>query len=117
MTEALLVASGGALGALARFATGRLLGHRGGRHRGLPLATFLVNLAGAAALGALNGAGLAGDPRRLLVDGFLGAFTTWSTFLNEGVGTRWRPLYLTGTLALGVAGYAAGRLVAVTLPH
>ena len=109
--ETLLVGLGGSLGALSRFWVGRWTAHRGGHHRGLPLATFLINLSGAAALGVLNGFGLEGDFRRLLADGFLGAYTTYSTFLCEGVGKRWRPLYLVGTLALGVAGYVAGKLL------
>ncbi len=107
----LLVGLGGALGALARFGIGRWVAHRHGRHR-FPVGTFLVNLTGAAALGVLHGLGAAGDAALLLADGFLGAYTTYSTFLSEGVGTRWRPLYLIGTLALGAAGYVAARLLA-----
>lgn len=110
--EMWLVGLGGSLGALARFFFGRFVAHRHGRHRGLPLATFLINLTGAAALGVVNGLGVSGDARLLLADGFLGAYTTYSTFLSEGVGKRWRPLYLVGTLGLGIAGYAAGRIFA-----
>jgi fluoride exporter len=108
--DVLLVGFGGALGALARFFLGRLLAHVGGHHRGLPLATFAINLTGAAALGALHGLGVAGDARLLLADGFLGAYTTWSTLLNEGIGRKWRAIYLVGTLALGVGAYLGVRL-------
>ncbi len=107
--DLLLVGLGGSLGALARFFLGRLLAHVGGHHRGLPVATFAINLTGAAALGALHGLGTAGDARLLLADGFLGAYTTWSTFLNEGIGRKWRAAYLVGTLALGVGAYLAAR--------
>jgi CrcB protein len=109
--EMLLVGLGGSLGALARFFVGRLVAHRPSHHRGLPLATFLINLTGAAALGVVNGLGASGDARLLLADGFLGAYTTYSTFLSEGIGKRWRPIYLVGTLTLGVCGYAAARIL------
>lgn len=108
--DLLLIGLGGSLGALARFFLGRLLAHVRGHHRGLPVATFAINLTGAAALGALHGLGVAGDARLLLADGFLGAYTTWSTFLNEGIGRRWRAIYLVGTLALGVGAYLVARL-------
>jgi fluoride exporter len=85
MTLGLFVATvlAGSLGALARAAVGLLLGGRG---------TLAVNLAGAFGLGLLWGAADALRSDWLVVagTGFLGAFTTFSTWMVELHG-RWRP--------------------------
>jgi CrcB protein len=77
----LVVAAGGALGSLARYAVAVALPH--GRS-GLPVGTLLVNLAGCFLLGLLVGA--RPDARWLrpfLGTGVLGGFTTFSTFALE----------------------------------
>lgn len=84
MTKVLLVALGGAVGAVARYLiseqTVRLLGS------GWPYATLMVNVVGGLAMGLLFGwlAGLcAADQERwrlLLAVGLLGGFTTFSAF-------------------------------------
>lgn len=78
--DALLVAAGGALGAVARFAISQ------GLRTSFPWATTAVNLAGSFLLGFFL---LPGDwnegPRLLVGVGFLGAFTTLSTFSVETV--------------------------------
>lgn len=86
-----LVALGGFVGALARYAVSRLLP---GSPDGFPVATFVTNLSGALLLGLLV-AVLARDPsgredgrsvgraRLLLGTGLLGAFTTYSTLAVE----------------------------------
>jgi CrcB protein len=53
-----------------------------------------VNIVGAFALGVLVGAVLGADARRLLGDGLLGAFTTFSTWAFEShrLGEDGRPL-------------------------
>ncbi len=76
--------------------------------RGSVRGTLLVNLGGALALGLLAGAGLDGDARLLLGGGFLGAFTTFSTWVDQG---RRSPLLLGGALVLGLGAVALGRLV------
>lgn len=78
-----LIAFGGAAGAVARF----VLASAGQRltDSNFPLGTLIVNVAGCAAIG-VAAAVLAGpsfgreDQRLLLVVGFLGAFTTFSAF-------------------------------------
>lgn len=50
-----------------------------------PLATLVVNLTGAFALGLLVGTGVGEMWQRLIGTGFLGAFTTFSTFSLENV--------------------------------
>ena len=84
MGKALLaVGTGGALGAIARYlvfiATVHLLG------RGFPFGTALVNILGSFIMGFLVEAtalawNISTETRLFLVVGFLGAFTTFSTF-------------------------------------
>ncbi len=84
-----LVALGGAVGALARYALTTILP----APQGWPLPTLLINLAGAFALGALlEGLSRSGPDAgrlrvvRLLVGtGFMGAFTTYSTLALDAV--------------------------------
>jgi len=79
----LSIAIGGALGATARYGVGtlaiRFLGY------GYPYGTFIVNILGSFLMGLLiETMALKWSPppeiRSLLVTGFLGAFTTFSTF-------------------------------------
>jgi CrcB protein len=84
---ALLVAVGGALGALCRAASYLAVSRLG---FALPWGTLAVNGLGAFAIGWFFGAGLekvalGEDLRLLVVVGFLGALTTFSTFSKEAV--------------------------------
>ena len=89
MTQALLVALGGSIGALARYKlSGLILSHAAGWK--FPIGTFAVNVSGCLAAGIL--AGLAekhdlfgGDARLFLFTGLLGGFTTFSAFGLETV--------------------------------
>ncbi|MGB7860799.1 MAG: CrcB family protein [Acidimicrobiia bacterium] len=78
MTTALLVAAGGAVGSLARYALAGVI-----NLRGHPWGTIVVNLLGSFILGVLLGMwGFKADaPTRVAVAvGILGGFTTFSTF-------------------------------------
>lgn len=80
MQSFLLVALGGALGASARYGVGRWIVEQG--HTGLPWGTWVVNLLGCFLIG-LALPFLAQESHKghlLLLVGFLGAFTTFSTF-------------------------------------
>jgi len=86
LSSVVLVAVGGAVGALLRYglasATERMIGDD------LPGGTLLVNVAGCAALGVIaglvHGRGELSEPVRLLVIvGILGSLTTFSTFAGD----------------------------------
>lgn len=78
----LLVALGGAAGAVARYGAGRWIGPAA--RGGFPWATFAVNLAGSLLLGIIVARVPPDDPRRLLLAvGFCGGLTTFSTFGYE----------------------------------
>jgi CrcB protein len=103
------VAGGGVLGALARYGLGLVIPAPGG----WPLATLVINLTGALALGALleglsrrgPDAGSRRVLRLALGTGFLGAYTTYSTLAVDAV-----HLFAAGT-APAAMGYLAARLV------
>ncbi len=87
MTTLLLVALGSALGAPARYLLDRLIQ---GRHdRVLPWGTWTINVTGSFLLGLLFGlASRSGWDGRMLAaagTGFLGSYTTFSTFTWETV--------------------------------
>lgn len=76
----LWVAIGGFFGAMARFKISGLL-----NKRFFPWGTFLINVSGSFLLGLLIGADITGGWQLLLGTGFMGAFTTFSTFHLEAV--------------------------------
>ena len=120
-----LIAAGGAAGAVTRYLVDTFVAERFAG--AFPLGTLVVNLSGAFALGilfalAIERAVLPSDIRAPLMIGFLGAYTTFSTLVLES----WRLVEdgalvlalanLAGSVALGmvavVAGLAIGRLLA-----
>lgn len=115
MTVALL-AAGGALGALARYGVATWVQRRTGP--GFPWGTLVVNVLGSFALGVVF-ASVADHPWRPMVvtfvaTGFLGDFTTFSTFAYEaaalGHARAWGRMtaYLVVSVAGTVAAVAAG---------
>ncbi len=112
MNKVLAVGLGSAFGGVARYGLGVVLA--GVQPAGLPLATFLVNLTGSAAFGYLFGLQHTRDlapPVYLgLTTGFLGGFTTYSTFnaelLSLALGNQWAAFagYVLLTLAACFAG-------------
>ncbi len=98
-----LVLVGGALGALARYEMGGFIGTRW--NHGFPLGTFVINVTGSFLLGMINvfvveRTVLSPAWRIGLGVGFMGAFTTFSTFSYETVGLLEEGSYI---LALGYA--------------
>jgi CrcB protein len=86
-----------------------------------PVGTLSVNLCGSFALGVLAGAALSGDAERLAATGFIGAFTTFSTWALEshrlGEDGRLRLVWLNllVSLVLGLAAGWLGRTVGAAL--
>ncbi|GAA5534047.1 fluoride efflux transporter CrcB [Deinococcus aluminii] len=121
------VALGGALGALARYGVNLLVAGRLATTSWatFPLATLLVNVAGSFLLAFITTLALRGlvSPawRLALGTGFVGAFTTFSTFewesdlmVREGEFTR-VSVYVLGNLVLGYIAVLLGRLLAARL--
>lgn len=111
MAIAVAVALAGAAGALARYGLSTALARHGGS---FPLGTFVVNVVGCALFGWLaamaHRSGLEWSPemRAAVLTGFLGAFTTFSTFsaeslalLREGRGGL-AAAYVLGSVGLGL---------------
>ena len=119
MTQLLAVAAGGALGALARWGVSLWVQGRSGL--GFPWGTVAVNLAGCLAIGVVYGLfqGVELPPAlRLFVTlGFLGAFTTFSTFGYESVNLlqQGHPGRALGYVALSVVAGLALVLVGLAL--
>jgi CrcB protein len=93
----------GGLGAIARLLLDGSVSARVGR--GFPWGTLAVNLTGAFAFGVLVGAAVSGDALRIAGTGFLGAYTTFSTWMLEthrlAEDGRGRPALLNIVLSLG----------------
>ncbi len=115
------VAVGGALGALARYGLSLWVQARlaPGAWAAFPLGTLIINVLGSFLLAVtvtLAARGLLSAEVRLAFGtGFVGAFTTFSTFEWETLGlfsggrAAWGALYLFGNLALGYAAVLLGR--------
>lgn len=80
-TPILLVALGGALGAVARFLVGDLFARRVGT--GWPWGTLFINLSGCFLIAVFAAKLTSSSMRYLLPVGFVGAYTTFSTFEYE----------------------------------
>ncbi|MES2154510.1 MAG: fluoride efflux transporter CrcB [bacterium] len=103
-----LVAAGAIVGALLRFGVSALVPSKTFPFATFPWATLAVNLAGAFAIGLLVlPSGVDHDVKMLVVVGFLGAFTTLSTYSVETVDlwrTSHRDLAVANMLANGLGG-------------
>lgn len=107
----LLVALGGAVGAVLRHLAAHHLDHRVSAARPpWPLGTFLVNVTGSGLLGWLSALSLDGHQVALLGVGFCGALTTYSSFGVQTVGLGpWRgAAYAVTTILLAVGACVLG---------
>lgn len=119
MTRLLLVAAGGALGAVARYGAGRIL-----PMGGWPYATLTVNVVGGLLMGLLAGwlafrGGAHSESLRLFAAvGVLGGFTTFSAFsLEAALMIERRQLamaggYVAASVVLSIAALFIGLMVA-----
>lgn len=120
VTNIVLVAGGGAVGAGARY----LLGELWPPVAGIPVATLAINVAGAFLLGVLlEGLGLRGEDagrrrvfRLLAGTGVLGGFTTYSALANDTATLlQVRPLHAIGYALVSVVAGAATSLAGIAL--
>jgi len=108
----LLVAAGGAMGSLVRFILGRKISEK--FTTGFPVGTFIINITGAILLGIVSSSGMEVNTYTLLGDGFLGAYTTFSTFMYEGFNLFQdneklnASVYILSSIILGIIGFAFG---------
>jgi crcB protein len=111
----LLVSIGGVLGSLTRYKVGSLISAR--QRSAFPLGTFIINVSGAFLLGVLSGLNVQRNITLLLADGFLGAYTTFSTFMYEGFSLFKSKrlnaaIYILSSVILGVLGFFVGFFLA-----
>jgi len=109
---------GGGMGSLARYALGLIFPYQ----KGFPWATFCANLAAAFILGIVMGwlvkqnpdAAFGNNLKCLLVTGFCGGFSTFSSFSNETLAMikqqQWTlaAIYVALSLMLSISAVAAG---------
>jgi fluoride exporter len=111
-----LIAAGGGAGAVARYLVGVWV--QGWAGAAFPWGTLGVNLLGCLLLGGamrvMEGAAASPEVRGLVTVGFLGAFTTFSTFSLEAVVLLQRgewlraAAYVGASVVFGLAGLALG---------
>jgi fluoride exporter len=115
----LVAAAGGALGAVARYALGATFTSDPGAGA-FPTTTFAINAAGSFLLGLLLAAAPGRWPPEVVLavgTGFLGAFTTFSTFSHETTALvraghpTMAAAYVAASVVVGLAAAAAGHLL------
>lgn len=113
----ILVGIGGACGSIARYQLGKVISEKSKAR--FPWGTFIINVTGALLLGFVSSIGVSTNILHLLADGFLGAYTTFSTFMYEGFNLFKDNeklnafMYILGSLILGITCYALGSKIAV----
>jgi CrcB protein len=109
----------GGAGSVARFLADGLVSSAAGRD--FPFGTLVVNISGAVILGLLAGLALGSDQALLAGTAAVGSYTTFSTWMLESQRMaeerqhRKVILNVAGSLILGVAAAALGRLIGVHL--
>ncbi|MBS4199070.1 CrcB family protein [Bacillus sp. FJAT-49732] len=112
------VAIGGFLGAIARYSVSRFI-HLD--HSRFPTPTFLVNIIGSFFLGLIIGTALPNGMNLFLGIGFLGSFTTYSTFMVENVKmileNKWKNMMIYTSLSymIGIAFAFGGLMLGLSL--
>lgn len=121
MQKYLLIAAGGALGSIARYWVGSTIAGRMGSR--FPYGTFVINLTACVIIGFSltylgKRAGLSPAWRYLVPVGFIGAYSTFSTYEWETLSTlragafTLAALYALGSLILGLAATWCGAMLA-----
>jgi CrcB protein len=121
MNPYLLVALGGALGSVARYGAGVLVGKAWAST--FPLSTMLINVVGSLAMGLFVGylvrttPAWQADARLFVAVGIFGGFTTFSSFSLDAIAMLERGevapalLYVVGSVVVGIAALYGGLVV------
>jgi CrcB protein len=121
MNAYLLVGIGGALGSMARYGSGVLVGRVW--NSTFPLATLLINIAGSLAMGLFIGwlartaPAWQADARLFVAVGIFGGFTTFSSFSLDAIALMERgemvqsAVYILGSVAIAILALYVGMLV------
>jgi CrcB protein len=121
MNPYLLVAVGGALGSMARYGTGVVVGKAW--DSAFPLATMMINIVGSLAMGLFIGyitrttPAWQADARLFVAVGIFGGFTTFSSFSLDAIAMLERGdigpalLYVVGSVFVGLAALYGGLIV------
>lgn len=115
----ILVGIGGIFGGLSRYQLGKLISQRA--RTTFPIGTFIINITGALLLGLLSSLDTGKNIYRLLGDGFLGTYTTFSTFMYESFNLFQENeklnafVYILSSLIVGFIGYVIGFALGQTL--
>lgn len=110
--EIILICVGGAFGSLARFQLGKVISEKS--ETTFPIGTLIINITGAILLGLVSSLNISKNIYQLLGTGFLGAYTTFSTFMYEGFNLFQKNekinafIYILGSIFLGIVGYVIG---------
>lgn len=110
--ELLFVCIGGAFGSLTRYKLGQIIAQKSKTF--FPINTFLINITGALFLGFLSSLKVSDNVYLLIGEGFLGAYTTFSTFMYEGFYLFQENdklnafIYILGSLIIGIIGFILG---------
>lgn len=110
--EYLIVGIGGIFGSITRYTLGKWISER--YDTIIPIGTMIINVTGAILLGIVTSSYIDGNLYLLLTEGFLGAYTTFSTFMYEGFNLAQENekknalFYVLGTLFLGILGFIIG---------
>lgn len=108
----ILVILGGSAGSVTRYALGKYIS--GCSKSRFPIGTFLINITGALLLGIVFTTQKNNSMYMLFGNGFLGAYTTFSTFMYEGFQLFQDNeklsgfCYILGSLLIGITGFFIG---------
>lgn len=111
----ILVGIGGMLGSITRYKIGKYICEKSNSM--FPLGTFIINISGALMLGIVSSFNSNNYLYTLFGDGFLGAYTTFSTFMYEGFNLYQDKeklnafIYIISSIFLGIIGFWIGSII------
>jgi len=109
MSLSIYIAIGAFFGAISRYSIGKMISSR--VKSAFPFGTFTVNILGSFLLGFLLGAKTPASVSFIFGTGFMGSFTTFSTFKVENITLGQKKKYSTMLLYIGLT-YIFGIMLA-----